>query len=210
MKLKTAIIVSALCFAHPVYGLLYGSSAALPTKSSDASQNTSPASAKQYRLGEAIQVREGITLKIVPGSSKSVELFKSKLRVTDASIVLDVEFEMKPSAGGGIFAFELGESVGKSGVFLNAGEEKITPKGVGLFPNSEGAARGRVPSAVRVEDGLHIMGATSTGRQPVSFLFELNADQLKLKKKLTLNIMISPPEERYSFVIDLDSKGPTD
>ena len=75
-----------------------------------------------------------------------------------------------------------------------------------MFPNSESEAIGRAPSAVRVEDGLHVMGATGRGRQPVSFLFELNADQLKQKKKLTLNflISISEPKEHYSFVIDLD------
>jgi hypothetical protein len=200
MKLKTAIIVLPwLCFAQPIYGLLSGSGA---TQSGDASQTTSSASAKQYKLGETIHLREGVTLKIVPGSSKSVELFASHGVAIATSYVLDLEFELRPGDAEALM-FVLGKGVDKSDVFLNSGPDKIMPSAWGFFPGSQQFK----PSvgSVDVEDGLHV-GPILEGKARFSFLFELSGDQLKQKKKLALNFTFLP-KERWSFVIDLDSKG---
>ena len=197
MKVKSVIVVFTwLCLAQA----LYCSGASKAADLWCTQQTTQPGSAKQYKLGETIPLRDGITLRILPGAPKSAELFASHQASVAGSYVIDIEFEIKPPAGGEAVAFELGENPGKSCVFLNAGEEVLMPKWFGWFPTPSFSAK---PSASRIENGLHILGALPSDKSSASFLFELNGDQMKREKKLVLNFTMLP-KERWSFVVDLN------
>lgn len=199
MRFRTAIIILFCLFSQSIYGVPKRGAAFPATQSGGVSQATPPA-AKQYKLGETIHLREGATLKIVPGGSKSVELFTANRSFTAQSFVLDLEFEFRPGDGEALM-FVLGKGVDKSDVFLNSGPDRVMPSSWGFFPGSQSIK----PSVGRVEDGLHV-GPILEGKARFSFLFELSGDQTKQKKKLALNFTFLP-KERWSFVIDLDSRA---
>lgn len=165
-----------------------------------ASQTNSPAASKHYKLGQIIQLKKGLTLKILRGSAKSLQLFTSNRMVTDTSFVIDLEFGVSPQSEGEVLYFKLGESQGSSDVFLKAGEEILMPIWWGSFLGP------RKPQSGRVEDRLIVMPIMESGKNIMSFQFDLNSDRMKQKKKLEINFEVLE-KVYFSFVIDLDSQG---
>ena len=93
------------------------------------------------------------------------------------------------------------KGVDNSDVFLSSSADQIMPSAWVFLPGSQRLK----PSMGRVTDGLHVAPSLE-GKSRFSLLFELSGNQLKQKRKLTLNFKILP-KEFFSFVIDLDSKS---
>jgi hypothetical protein len=190
----TLAVLPWLCFVHPASGSLNGvGTAQKPAQATEAVR-------RQYKLGETIRVRDGLTLKVVPGGTKSIELLSSKVGAEKTPFLLDLEFDSGQLVENAVCDFEFGSSVEDKGspILLDIGEEKIGPEG-SMAADVRGVA-------LRDKAGKrHFMTWLHEGKTTVAILFGLTGGQLKEKKKLILNFGINMDKnETYSFVIQLD------
>jgi hypothetical protein len=208
MKPK-ALFFFLVLLHHPQipHGLLTIVSASPRTLNNQSKNTDQSVPANRYKLGQPITVKESLTLKLVKGSSKSIELFASKQITNETPLVLDVEFN-GPTDKGYVFFWGLSEDKDKSDSYLQAGEERIAPEGFAAYSNVEGDK----PLVARITD-MNIV-ETSTGKRfamvnlreskkVVSFLFDLKGKQLGQAKELIVSFAMGK-DQNYSFVIEIN------
>jgi len=190
----TLAVLPWLCFVYPASGSPNGGvTAPKPAQATEAVT-------RQYKPGEKISVRDGLTLKVLPGGKKSVERLSSKVGAEKTPFLVDLEFDSGQLVENAVCDFELGSSVEDKGspILLDVDEEKIAPEG------SVAADVGGL-SLIDKAGKRHFTTLLQERKVTVAILFGLTGGQLKGKKKLILSFAIyADKNESYSFVIQLD------
>jgi hypothetical protein len=166
-------------------------------KAQEVPQATQPV-LRQYRVGDTILLRTGLTLKVAPGGSKSIGLLRSRVPAATTAFVLDLEFAGGKLVKDAICDFEFGKTAEdkSSAILLMVGDKKIAP---------EDPVAASV-KGVSVRDKLgkrHFITWLQEGKATIGFLFGLTDAQLNEKKALHFRFGMEH-EEDYSFVIDLN------
>lgn len=152
----------------------------------------------QHELGDTIRVRDGLSLRVVPGGPKTTELLSRDAAAGSTAFLLDFEFEAGRPVENALLDLDYGRSAREaSGILLSIGEDRIGPE--------DRPAANIHGVAVKDKEGKrHFVTWLHEGKAIIGILFVLSPDQLAQEKKLTIGFLLNADKSAtYSFALDL-------
>jgi hypothetical protein len=159
------------------------------------SQSRTGASPQQARAGEVVRLGDGLTLK----ATRSDKSPFAGVKVKGEQVVVVLELDAGKAA---TTLFYATGSTEKSSIYLNAGILKIAPAAVMEDFPSWGAENDKEVEVYAPSEGPSGSTVEFEGKGYINLLFALTPAQLKMPRKLTLELKTSKPtSQSYSVVV---------
>ncbi len=175
--------------------------------------STASGQAVRHRVGEAITLTtEAIVLKVLPGGGLSESKLDPVRSAEATAVLVDLEFSNWTEGGRalGVYPFRNAET---SSVVLTVGDKRIAPQALVVYgPHEQDSWERAKVVLVRNLGELppgsghgFVTSVLDPGTLIVAFLFELNADEAKLDRTLSLEFDLTSARNSvtYSFLSDL-------